>query len=503
MTACTMLFATSCQNEEIIGQQESNMFRLEVQKMGNSRTAIADDGTVTWSEGDKLFVYGDNGAAGTLFLEKEDVGSTNGTFIGFVKGDLKDLKYVAYGDGLTQTKEGVKVTLDEITLPNNNAPMFAELNPNNLGSVTLENVCGVVRINIVGLPENAVVSLEGKGIAGTATFKEDAKTLVADDKLTVKTIKVKGAKDSYHIDIPVYAGGTIEKIYVNEIPCDITDVTVTAKTLDASSIPTLNLKGNSMVETAPAVKTVDDLKAAANAKGAVVTVAAGNYGAFKDIKPAEDVKIICEEGTVFKGLSKLNINGATVVGATFVCDWENDSYTVADQTINGVFKNCVFDSWNALRQCYAGETVEFEDCVFKGGNYAVHFDGGKNDITFRRCTLSGFNTFGAAVTMLTFEDCKFVHDTTGLWESEYNGANLWGSTKFINCEFTFDGSTAYEWIDCYYSYKVYTFDNCTINGIKYTVDNAKEYEKYIDSCNKDGKDVTVIINGENYTFKLD
>ena len=75
--AVCALLATSCQNEELINSQESNFFRLEVEKGNGSRTAIANDGTVTWSEGDKLFVYGNNGAHGTLKLDKEDVGETS------------------------------------------------------------------------------------------------------------------------------------------------------------------------------------------------------------------------------------------------------------------------------------------------------------------------------------------------------------------------------------------------------------------------------------------
>ena len=102
-----MLLATSCQNEEIINQQESNYFRLEVQKGGSSRTAIASDGSVTWTKGDNLFVYGENGTYGTLMLDDKDAGSESGTFNGFVYGNIKDLKYVAYGDGVKKVGDKV------------------------------------------------------------------------------------------------------------------------------------------------------------------------------------------------------------------------------------------------------------------------------------------------------------------------------------------------------------------------------------------------------------
>ena len=197
---------------------------------------------------------------------------------------------------------------------------------------------------------------------------------------------------------------------------------------------------------------------------------------------SEGVTLVCEEGTVFEGNSKLNINGATVIGATF----SNPTGSAVDQTINGTFKDCTFTGANGLSWCYAGETVVFENCVFDGGTYGVHFDGGANDVIFRNCTLSGFNGLGAALTMVTFEGCTFV----GNGKSGYNGANLWGSAKMINCEFTFDGTTNKEWIDCKGEDKTYEFTNCTVNGVKYTSDNYKTFKKIFLR-----NDVDIKING--------
>ena len=216
--------------------------------------------------------------------------------------------------------------------------------------------------------------------------------------------------------------------------------------------------------------------------GATIALKAGNY-TFPSSSVQAGQTIICEEGTVFTGNSKLNIKGATVVGATF----SNPSGTAVDQTINGTFKNCTFTGSNALRWCYAGETCVFENCDFSGNTYGVHFDGGANDVTFKGCTFSGFNAFGAALTQLTLEDCTFV----GNGKSGYNGANLWGSTIMKDCEFTFDGTTTYEWIDCCSADKAYSFENCTINGVAYTADNYADYLANIESRNE----MTVKING--------
>lgn len=228
---------------------------------------------------------------------------------------------------------------------------------------------------------------------------------------------------------------------------------------------------NSQEEVAEALK---------NTNTHTIMLSAGNY-TFPAIS-AEGVTLVCEEGTVFEGNSKLNINGATVIGATF----SNPSGSAVDQTINGTFKDCTFTGVNGLRYCYAGETVVFENCVFDGSIYGVHFDGGANDVIFRNCTISGFNALGAALTLVTFEGCTFK----GNGKSGYNGANLWGSAKMINCEFTFDGTTEAEWIDCIGADKTYEFTNCTVNGEKYTSDNFSTFTK-IFSRNHVG----IIING--------
>lgn len=191
------------------------------------------------------------------------------------------------------------------------------------------------------------------------------------------------------------------------------------------------------------------------AAGETVTIPAGEY-TFPASSFKEGVTLQCAEGTVFTGTSALDINGATVEGATF----SNPTGNSVGGTINGTFKNCTFDGSNALRYCYADETVVFEDCVFSGDVYGVHFDGGANDVIFRRCIFSGFNTLGGAITLATFEDCTFKANG----RSGYNGINLWGSTKMVNTEFTFDGSASTEWIDAIAADKTYEFTDCTING---------------------------------------
>ena len=82
--------------------------------------------------------------------------------------------------------------------------------------------------------------------------------------------------------------------------------------------------------------------------------------------------------------------------------------------------------------------------------------------------------------MLTFEGCKFVSNG----KSGYNGANLWGNTKMINTEFTFDGTASTEWVDCISADKTYEFTGCTLNG------GSIMNRDYIWSRN-DGTDITI------------
>ena len=227
-----------------------------------------------------------------------------------------------------------------------------------------------------------------------------------------------------------------------------------------------------------------DVKAAiANAKDGDTVYFAGTYGTFPAVGKA--ITVVCEEGTVFQGKSGLSLNPeAVVIGATF----SNPSGTAVAGTITGTFKNCTFTGSNALRSCYAGETCYFEDCVFDGSTYGVHFDGGTDkNIYFKNCVLSGFNAFAAAINLVTFDGCTFKANG----KSIYNGANLWGSAKFINTEFLFDGSVGNEWIDAIGTDKTYEFTGCNING------SSLFQGGYIFSRNAGTK---MTIDGELYTY---
>ena len=191
--------------------------------------------------------------------------------------------------------------------------------------------------------------------------------------------------------------------------------------------------------------------------GETVEIPAGSY-TFPASKLEEGMTLECAPGTVFEGKSDLNIKGAAVIGATF----ENPNDATAAGTINGTFKDCTFTGKNGLRWCYAGETVVFENCVFDGSTYGVHFDGGAKKVVFKNCKISGFNALAGEIELAVFEGCTFVANG----RSAYNGINMWGNTEMTNCTFVFDGTAANEWIDLCSGGKYAKFTNCVVTDGK-------------------------------------
>ena len=214
--------------------------------------------------------------------------------------------------------------------------------------------------------------------------------------------------------------------------------------------------------------------------GDTVQIPAGKY-TFTASKIKEGMVIECAPGTVFKGQSDLNIKGATVIGATF----SNPTGSAVKNTINGTFKDCTFTGSNALRYCYSGETVVFENCVFDGDVYGVHFDGTANNVTFKDCTFSGFNAMAASITLATYEGCTFVANGKG----SYNGINMWGNTEMTDCTFVFDGSVPYEWVDLRGANMTATFTNCVVTDGTNTKSVSEVVGKSYDNA-------TVIVDGK-------
>lgn len=218
-----------------------------------------------------------------------------------------------------------------------------------------------------------------------------------------------------------------------------------------------------------------------------------------------DTTLICADGVVFNGTSSLDIKGATIIGATF----KNDSGSAVSGTINGTFKDCTFESGEALRWCYtkAGETVVFENCVIKTDFRGFHFDGMDGNVIFRNCAINGFNAYGGE-GKITFENCTFGNDA-----SRYNGLNIYSNTVLENCTFNYtSGKTNF--IDMEGTGKTLTITNCkaTLDGKATDVINFVGGSKLAQNTVKlDGKVVvstaaqlaTAVANGATSLYLMD
>ncbi|MBR2026154.1 MAG: leucine-rich repeat protein [Alistipes sp.] len=230
------------------------------------------------------------------------------------------------------------------------------------------------------------------------------------------------------------------------------------------------------------VSTAEELTEALTNGETRVHLAAGTYTMPAGNKFTAETVLSCEEGVVFEGTSGLNINGATIVGATF----KNEGGIAVSGTIYGTLKNCTFEGGEALRWCYseAGKTVVFENCVINNNFRGFHFDGMKGDVLFKNCHINGFNAYGGEGTA-TFEGCTFGTDT----RSSYNGLNIYANTVLTDCTFVFKSDKT-NFIDMEDVGKTLTITNCTA-----TLDGATaDVADYVGGSKK--PECTVTIDGE-------
>ena len=235
-----------------------------------------------------------------------------------------------------------------------------------------------------------------------------------------------------------------------------------------------------------------------------INVQAGTYTSLP--QPANEfITIDCEDGTVFNGSLRGDLNGATIKNARFT----NDNVTNNENPypsgsvygkINGTFIDCIFEGTNALYYCNAGEKVEFTGCTFIGnGTYAAHMDKGSvsgSSVTFTKCVFDGFVAL-AAEPVFAFYGCTFkVND-----KSTFGGGNFRGSSIFTGCEFTLGDYTndrSFQWIDCSNGdndqTKIHTFTNCTVKGQPLT----DSYKFRVSDKMTSGINIT--IDGHNYHF---
>lgn len=516
-------------------------FETKVYNIGNLTLAVAQVNGVNYTELSKAIEKVDDGGTITLvadyYVEEEtpaaveipagktvnlDLGGYKFTMVGanaiknfgilnITNGAIESTTNYAINaqEGSETTIEGVEVTgglyLSKGIMTVKNGKVYQQNSGchsiyNGAGELVVENgefdsISGNELILADG--ENAKVTING------GTFKKTGKSYlfsaIADKNIN---FVINGGvfygyvneSDSSVDPIRPNAAITIVGGSFNFDPTNWIDVNTYKATLNeesklydvAKKVPVAGIEGSDMQ-----YETLAEAFEAAEA-GQTVNVLAGTYTSFPANKLEAGVTVVCAEGTVFDAQTtttfSLNVNGATIKGATFSGKGNNDNLAYGD--IDGIFEECHFiaEGFGGLRYLEApaaDKTTKFINCIFEGKVcYAVHINSGKGgDVLFDGCEFYGFNAFGKGVNKLTIKNSKFGYIDNAY---KYNGANLWGSTTMENVTLDFGHDGVTEWISPLSESCEYIMNGVRINGESIT------YE-FLD-CSP----VSVTINGVLY-----
>ena len=217
---CAVALTTSCSNEEIVENgTDADGFTLVATTGADTRTSVDENYKVTWTTGDAFYAFGNKtkdktySSRGTLTLKGE--GGATGTFKGTVIGTVSKLQYAVYPAKEYDPTDMTLTFPDNYTYPVSNAPMFGKVTPS-AGKVVFDQLlCGMMRVKLNGLEENAEGSLtltsSSTDITGSAvlTIANDKATLSGlsnKGKTITLTFKNEGTTGSLLLDIPLPAG---------------------------------------------------------------------------------------------------------------------------------------------------------------------------------------------------------------------------------------------------------------------------------------------------------
>ncbi len=281
--AALLLNVTGCQNEAIVLQQQEEAtgqnFTLQATYGKGTRTTLESNGTgyaTKWSAGDQILVTDGNGLVTGVLTLTEGEGESTGSFSGIVTGNPAALKYAIF----PVPADGV-IDLRKVDASQADAPMTAEISGN---QANFQNACGLVRLAIYNLPDNAKVTLSAKGIAGTLVA--DGGNLVQGE--SADDITIMNAKSGQFF-VPVAAGdNTAEK----EFTLTVNGTSTTFKAniqkgaVSQKGIPELYVSGNSLVN-------LGDIPAGSDVTVTVIPETATDPDAsFEDAVTATDKEII-------------------------------------------------------------------------------------------------------------------------------------------------------------------------------------------------------------------
>ena len=373
--AALLLNVTSCQNEDIVLQQQEETtgqeFTLQATYGASTRTTLEGNGTgydTKWSAGDQIFVTDGNGfVSGVLTLETGD-GQSTGTFKGYVSGNPGALRYAIFpvpADGA--------IDLSKVDASQVDAPMTAEINA---GSASFSNECGLIELTIFNIPEGEDITISEATMPAPINISGSLQVDAEDCSLTPGTpaneITVSNAKSGVPFYVPVIAGSEKSTI--------ILKVSVDGKESKKFNVPIQ--KGAVSEEKTPDLYVTDD--ALVKWEEYVPSEDTENPGSYT-IKTTPDLLWVAEQ---------VNEEGNTFEGKTLTM--------AADIDLNGV-------EWTPIG-LNADDAKKFKG-TFDGGNYTISNLKVETEAGYTAAGL--FGALNGTIQNLTIDGANIKHISTG------------------------------------------------------------------------------------------
>lgn len=181
LSALAML--TGCSNEENFGLKPTDGNRsltATIEQNDLSRTAVSEEGQVTWTETDAIGVFGTASQNIRFTYQSSTDNGNSATFRGdFPEEETMEQAYYPYQENATLSGNALTLHLpSEYTYTgNSNAPMLGV--KNNDGTFTFKHLTGLLRITINNVPEEAdrfVITSSGEtdapDLSGQATITD-------------------------------------------------------------------------------------------------------------------------------------------------------------------------------------------------------------------------------------------------------------------------------------------------------------------------------------------
>ena len=221
LIAALAAIAVSCNKSEMdeIDFTNGSDIISAIIESSKTKTTIADDKSVKWSEGDMFSII--TATSRNTFTLSSGAGTTAGTFTGTIPTDAVLGVVYPHNEENTISDNTLNVTLaDEYTMPESDVPMWGTYNN---GTVTFKHLAGVLRFELNDIPAdyNTLKITADKAIAGEfkATIGDNMQLAPADGNTSadnkVITVKYTASADNNNdrvmfIPLPATTYGSIK-----------------------------------------------------------------------------------------------------------------------------------------------------------------------------------------------------------------------------------------------------------------------------------------------------